>query len=124
MRSKKYIQYTANSNKKFTINLKNLTLVNCITVKKGRDKINPKCSAENIYSTPEEMDAVENYSNMKPCIVREPESLEPVLASCVTVTVKENTWNGARYLTENQKLYCFDTNKGEFLREYALSIPN
>lgn len=86
--------------------------------------IDPKCSAENIYSTLEEMDAVENYSNTNLCIVIESESLEPVLARSVTVTVKENTWNGAWYMAEIEKLYCFDANSGEFLREYTLSIPN
>lgn len=71
------------------------------------------------------MDVLKYDSNMELCVVQKsPENLEPTLAYCVTVTVKETVWNGAWYEEDTEKLYFFDANTGEFLREYPLSIIN
>lgn len=86
--------------------------------------VNPERSADIVYDKLKEMDVLEFYNDTKLYIVRDPESLEPTLARFVTVKVKENTWNGVWYEIENEKLYCFNANTGEFLNEYALSIPN
>lgn len=85
----------------------------------------PKQSKDIVYKSLEEMDIIEAYGDIVLYIIQKsPENLEPALAYCVTVNVKETTWNGAWYEEETQKLYCFDANTGEFLRAYMLSIPN
>lgn len=87
--------------------------------------VTAKQSKKIVFEALDEMDVLKYDSNMELCVVQKsPENLEPTLAYCVTVTVKETVWNGAWYEEDTEKLYFFDANTGEFLREYPLSIIN
>lgn len=85
--------------------------------------VNPKASADIAYETLKGM-GVTAAGNMELYIVRDLETLEPILARCVAVKVQENVHDGNYYAAEREVLYCFNADTGEFFREITLSIAN